>query len=177
MGITVTEYQDRIFNVLELIKTNLITPITGDSLIKTRYITSEGVNDEQWIGYLRDEERNNQVDIWLITLAGGSSFDDNPMGAFDKPLQVYVEYLSDYRQGLDYDDSDPDNIQTNSEREFLKKVFAFDFKVESLKGCLGTDITVISHSFQISIKQFSSDSCHRAQFVLNLKLDGNLLGG
>lgn len=172
---TIEEYQEKLFAIPEYIKTNLITPITGDSLIKTRYITSEGVDDEQWIGYLRDEDRNDIVDIWLITFAGGEGLppeNKGMIGGFDKPVSLYIEYLADYRQGLDYNE---DTGATNSEREFLKKVWAFDFKLESITDCLPNQVFIESHSYRLNIKQFSSDSCHRAQFVLNLKVSGNIL--
>lgn len=172
----VSDYITKLFAVADNIAQNVIRPINTDSLIKTRYITSQGQDDEQWIGLLRDEARGGIVDIWLITFSGLRGLPQDQkgmMGGFDKPVSLYIDYFADYRQGLDYDDSNPSSIKTNSEREFLSKVFAFDYALEKVSTCLPNGVQIESYDIRLSLKQFSSDTAHRAACVLNLLVTGN----
>lgn len=50
---TKQEYKDKLNAILEFFKTSIITPNSNGSEIVTRYITSSGLNDEQWLGFLR----------------------------------------------------------------------------------------------------------------------------
>lgn len=177
-------YLTRLFGILDALRDNIIRPIDANSLIKTRYITSEGVDTEQWIGMLRDELRTSAiypsgvVDIWLMTFSGLRGLPQAQKGAigvFDKPVQIYIDYFADYRQGLDYDATDPDDIKTNSEREFLTKCFLFDYKLENATTCLTSGVEVQSFDIRFSLKQFNTDTCHRAACVLNLLVSENIL--
>lgn len=163
-------YQQFIFDTVQYIADNVIRPIDANSSIETRYITSEGQGDENWIGFLRNGA--GVVDIWLITVAGLSKrtgAEGGGVGFFLKPLTVYIDYFADYRQGLDYNQT---SGATNSEYEFLKKVFAFDYAMEISKQCLGdSSRTIISYDIRIALKKFVSDTTHRASIVLNLQLD------
>lgn len=184
MPITLTEYQDKLFSTVDYVAANLIRPIDANSLIKTRYITSQGNDDESWIGYLRDDTRisnefpSGVVDIWLITISGlrGLPQDQKGMvGGFNKPFSLYIDYFADYRQGLDFDDSNLSDIKTNSEREFAKKVFAFDFALENITDCLPNGVYIQDYDIRCSLRKFSSDTAHRAACVLNLLVTGNNL--
>lgn len=169
---TLEQYQNLIFSTVDYIATNLIAPIEGDSQIATRYITSEGQNDEDWIGYLRND--SGIVDIWLITIVGfrGLPGEQKAVGTFDKPITILIDYFADYRQGLNFDDTDLDDIKTNTERKFLKKVIALDFALENLTDCLPNGTLIESWETRMSLKKFTSDTTHRSTTVLNLKMTG-----
>lgn len=172
---TVTEYQDLLFSVLDKIKTDIISPNSTGSEIETRYITSEGRNDDSWLGVLRNT--NGVVDIWLLTFLTsiGLSQEDASRGAvgtFTKPVSVLLDYYADYRQGVDYDQL---NGQTNTEREFLKKLFAVDFALENKRGCLDTKISILSWDFRYKLRRFEQATCHWGSGVLNLELTDIIL--
>lgn len=172
---TVEEYQDKFFSTLDYISTGLIAPISPLSRRETRYITSRGQDEESWIGTLRNDD--GVVDIWLITLVSLTGLPDEQkggVGTWDKPFSVYIDYFADYRQGYDYDSSNPADIKTNSEREFLKKQIALDYTLENLPSCFPNGIWIINWEQRFSLKAFSTDTTHRAQVVLNLRMDGNI---
>lgn len=48
MPITLEQYKQRIKDVIALVETKVIDPVKGDSEFASRYITSEGLSDEDW---------------------------------------------------------------------------------------------------------------------------------
>lgn len=162
------------FGAMDLVKSEILVPNVGSSIVKTRYITSEGADDEQWLNYLKNE--SGQTDIWVMTpinLVGKDEKqreEDDVVGTFSKPLKLALDFFYDYKQGLDYNDTDPDNIVTNSEHEFLEKLFAVDLALESKRGCLGGNVYVDSWSFRLKIKRFQNASTHYANGILDLML-------
>lgn len=163
-AITTEEYQTILLGMLPTIKTDVIDPNADGSLVITRYITSEGNDDEQWLGNLRDAD--GKVDIFLLTfnlIVGKRDEDrkDDPPGTFTKPLSVVIDFFYDYQQGIDTD---------NSEEEFLKKLFAVDLALEKKRGCLSPNLWISGWNFRIRIKRFTTASTHWAQGVLDLRL-------
>lgn len=175
MPITTAQYQDKILGVLNTIKTDIIAPNSSGSHIETRYIASEGRDDEQWLGYLRDA--NNVVDIWLLTLNGlrGLSEDAESKGAvgtFSKPVSVVIDYYADYRQGVDVIvNVDPEVAKTNTEHEFLKKVLAVDLAFEKKRGCLEPGIQIVQWDFRLKLRRFATATTHWASGILELRFD------
>lgn len=172
---TSTEYIAKWFGILDYIKTVWISdPTTGispDSDVTTRIITGKGLQDDDWIGVLRnDDEVNPKVDRWLLALRGGKGEEPiaKGVGYFDKPVKLSVIYFADYRQGYDYDSV---SGKTNSEREFLTKCIHLDWKLETLEnGCLPGQVKVIKWDWETSIMKFPSDAVHHAQFAIELKM-------
>lgn len=161
---TSSEYQTFLFGALDKVKTQILIPNVGSSRIKTRYITSEGSDDEQWIGKLRDE--NNVTDIWMVTaqMVIGRTEEQrqvDPVGTFTKPLTLMLDFFYDYKQGTD---------DSNSEKEFLEKVFAVDFALENKRGCLQDNIRINGWGFRLGIKRFVNSSAHFASGILNLEI-------
>ena len=111
---TKQEYKDKLNAILEFFKTSIITPNSNDSEIVTRYITSSGLNDEQWLGFLRGKN-NGKTDIWLLTISElkGLGAGQKAVSGSTKRIQLAVDYFSDYRQGTD---------ASNSEQSFRDKV-------------------------------------------------------
>jgi len=170
MPTTTEQYQELVFGVLDFLKTDIIAPNSPGSAIETRYIAPEGNDDEQWLGFLRDDDMT--VDIWLMTitqLAGLDQRDDRrgSVGTITKPMVIIFDYFADYRQGIDY----VENVATNTEREFLKKILAVDLALENKKGCLdGDKIMINSWDFQLKLKRFDNATVHWANGLLRLDL-------
>lgn len=170
MPITTEEYQNAVFAVLDYIKTDIITPNSPGSHIETRYIAPEGQDDEQWLGFLRDQ--NMVVDIWCMTIANltGLPQEDErrgSVGTVTKPITIIIDYFADYRQGVDY----VEDVATNTEREFLKKVLAVDLALEQKKGCLDADkILIRSWDYILKLKRFDNATVHWANGLLRLEL-------
>lgn len=172
-AITTVQYQELMLSVLDLIKTDIITPNSAGSDIETRYITSEGRDDESWLGALRDATGN--VDIWLLSYAGvlGLSPDATERGAvgtFVKPVRIVIDYFADYKQGLDAVGDVGSETVTNTEREFLKKLFAVDLALEGKRGCLASNIYIRGWDFQIRLRRFETATTHWASGILQLEL-------
>lgn len=172
---TTTQYQDLMFSVLDKIRDDIIEPNSSGSDIETRYIASEGRDDEAWLGYLRNS--SGVVDIWLLTFTGLRGYDQEneqrgAVGTFTKPVSVVLDYYADYRQGVDYDQP---NSQTNTEHEFLKKLFAVDLALEQKRGCLDPNISIRDWDFRIKLRRFEQATCHWANGVLNLELTDIIL--
>lgn len=171
MGITQTEYTQLLFDSLGLIS-DMIKDVDSSAHVETRYIASEGKNDEQWLAYLRDE--NNIVDIWLLTFVGltGLKEEDDRKGAvgtFTKPSAIVVDYFADYRQGVDAVGALGSETSTNTEREFLKKVFGLDYMLENQKGCLLNNILIRDWNFQLKLRRFDTATTHWASGIINLE--------
>lgn len=161
-AITTTEYIDYVLGAMEFFAQNVIREITGpDSEINTRYITSEGRDEESWLAYLRKED--GTVDTWMVTLRNLklSADERNSIGSFDKTIHLVADYWTDYKYGVDYNDS---ANTTNTEREFLKKVLAFDLAMEKKRGCLDSvsypQVLIEDHNFTAGLKRFKDASCH-----------------
>lgn len=172
MAITKDEYIELILGLLDTIKTDIITPNSSGSEIETRYIASEGRDDEQWLGYLRNSA--SVVDIWLLTISGlqGLGEDDDRKGAtgtFTKPVRVVIDYYSDYRHGVDViEDADPDVARTNTETEFLKKVLAVDLALEKKRGCLDSRIYIDKWDMILKLRRFETATTHWMSGVLEI---------
>lgn len=170
---TGTQYIAKWFAILDYFKNSFILdPVTGvspNSDVTTRIITGKGLQDDDWIGYLRNVD-TEVVDRWLIAIRGGKGEEPTAKGVgyFDKPVKLSVFYFADYRQGYDFD---ADLGKTNSEREFLTKCIHLDWKLETLEnGCLPGQVKVIKWDWETSIMKFPSDSVHHAQFAIDLKM-------
>lgn len=159
---TIEEYQNTFFGFLGYIKDEIIkAQIAPDSDIETRYITSEGADNEQWIGMLRNSQ-TDKVDIWLLTISGLRGLPSSakqPGGVFDKPFFLVIDYYADYKQGTD---------EENTEREFDKKMLALDLILEQNQECFYEGVKITSWEMTKKIQRFSSASCHRLHCVLNL---------
>lgn len=171
--ITTLEYQTLMIGILDVVKTQIISPNSSGSLIETRYISSEGMDDEQWLGALRDATGN--VDIWLLTFGSlrGLDEDDSDKGAtgtFNKPLSIVVDYFADYKQGLDAVGDVGSESVTNTEREFLKKLFAVDLAIEKKRGCLQDNIFIRSWDFRIRLRRFETATVHWASGMMQLEV-------
>lgn len=161
---TKQEYKDKLNAILEFFKTSIITPNSNGSEIVTRYITSSGLNDEQWLGFLRGKN-NGKTDIWLLTISElkGLGAGQKAVSGSTKRIQLAVDYFSDYRQGTD---------ASNSEQSFRDKVFGVDFDLEKKQGLCGLDnIRLIDWTFKLKLKRFVNDTTHWAIGVINLELD------
>jgi hypothetical protein len=174
MGISVADYQALLLGVAETVKTTIIAPNSTGSHIETRYIASEGRDDESWLGYLRDT--NNVVDIWLITcnyLVGASeeNAENRAVGTFNKPYTLTVDYFADYKQGVDF----VDTVATNTEHEFLKKLFAVDLALEKNRHCLGNKLYIQTWSFRTKLRRFQTATTHWANGIINFEFDGIIL--
>lgn len=159
------QYASLILSALDLVKTDIITPNSTGSQIETRYIASEGVDDEQWLGYLRDS--NSVVDIWLLTVASVRGLDQNDedrgsVGAFNKPVTLICDYYADYHQGLDAVGAVGSETVTNTEREFIKKMLQVDFALENKRGCLSGNIYIKSWDFRFKLRRFQQATTHWA---------------
>ena len=104
---TKEQYRDKFYEVLTWLKTDIITPNSTGSVIKTRFITSVGVKDEQWLGFLRDLN-NKKTDIWLMTFTNlkGLGLANKEIGSTTKDVAVEIDYFYDYRQGVDAQNSE-----------------------------------------------------------------------
>ena len=168
---TSEQYITLLFAGATYIKDNIISPNSAGSTIETRYITSEGNNDEDWIGHLRGTD--GKANIWLITFLGlqGLGKENNAVGTTDKRVRILLDFFYDYRQGVDYVEDE----STNSEREFLTRLFGVDFALEQKKGCLTNGIEILDWNFSIKLKRFNNDTTHWAQGVLNLEYSAIIL--
>lgn len=170
-GITITEYQTLILGTLDWIKIDILAPIAPDSHIETRYISSEGNNNEEWLAYLRDAD--NVVDVWLLTFnmfKGLSEADPNKgsVGTFTKPVTVVIDYYADYRFGSDVVGDVGLESTTNTEHEFLKKIVGVDLALENKKGCLKDSIMIVSWDFRLKLRRFDTATTHWASGILSL---------
>lgn len=161
-----------ILGLPQMIKTEIIAPNSPGSHIETRYISSEGRDDNKWLGYLRDDA--GVVDLWLITYLdfkgteeGGDS--DVPVGTFTKPISVVLDYYADYKYGVDSIGDVGSETKTNTEREFLKKVFAVDYELENRKGCLQGNILISGWDFRLKLRRFETATTHWMSGVLSLE--------
>lgn len=171
MAITKEEYIELILGVMDTIATDIITPNSSGSEIETRYIASEGRDDEQWLGYLRNSD--GAVDIWLLTIAGlqGLGEDDDRKGAtgtFSKPVRVVIDYYADYRHGVDVVGEVGSETSTNTEREFLKKVLAVDLALEQKRGCLDSRIYIDKWDMILKLRRFETATTHWMSGVLEI---------
>ena len=180
MALTRIEYIQLVLGSLELIKTEIIEVVAPDSLVNTRYIASEGRDDESWLGYLRDTD--GTVDRWLLTISGFHGLDRNaqtddpaPVGTFTKPISVVVDYYADYQHGLDAVGAIGSETVTNTEREFLKKVLGVDFELEQRYGCLNSNILIKDWDFQLKLRRFNQATTHWASGVINLEFTDLIL--
>lgn len=170
---TETEYIAKWFDILDYLKNVWIkdatTGISPESDVTTRIITGKGLQDDDWIGYLRNLE-TEKVDRWLLAIRGGKGEEPTAKGVgyFDKPVKLSVFYFADYRQGYDFDE---DTGKTNSEREFLTKCIKLDWRMETLpNGCLPGQVKIIKWDWDTSIMKFPSDNTHHATFAIDLKM-------
>lgn len=165
-SITKEQYAQKFEDILTYIETSLIRPATGvNSKIKKRIITSQGTDQEQWLGFLRDGSK--VVDIWVMTLAnirGLAPRDKGDTTGFDKPFQIYIEYFADYTFGTD---------ASNSEAEFRKKCLYFDYLLEDNWSCLPNSTIINDWQFNYSVMRFKTSSVHWAKGFLNLRLENN----
>lgn len=170
-GVTIEQYQTLFLDVLPTLA-DMIRTIAPDSQIETRYIASDGRNDEAWLGNLRDH--NGNVDIWLMTLntINGLSEEDDRKGAvgtFTKPVTVVLDYYADYRIGIDHVGDVGSEVYTNTEREFLKKILALDWSLENQKGCLHDGVLIRDWNFRLKLRRFETASCHWASGLINIE--------
>lgn len=176
---TVLDYQNLILGILDTFKTVILDSDNAISTnidsttsgVETRYITSEEADQEQWLGYLRNA--NKIVDIFLITVSGlkGQSDEDTlaPVGAYEKPLTVIIDYFADYHFGIDETkDVDGNTVETNTEREFQKKVIALDFWLEHNRDCLPNDSRILKWVVKSGIKNFLTGATHIAKFDIDI---------
>lgn len=157
-------YLDLILGLLEKIKEDIILPNVEASRVITRYITSEGVDDEGWLAHLKDDD--GKVDIFLLTfnlIVGKDERSrlEDPTGTFEKPISVTIDYFYDYTQGMAVD---------NSEKRFLSNVLVVDNALENKRGCLDSKIQIDGWTFRLKIKRFANASTHWMSGVINLKL-------
>ncbi len=170
-AITISEYQELVFGAVEYLANTVIRGVTGmNSEIETRYITSEGTDDESWLGFLR-KQNSTDVDIWLVTLQNTSSANIREgVGHINKPLSLVVDYFTHYRFGRDVTAT-----ETNTEREFHKKVLALDLTFELKRSCLNSDdfpdVEIEGWTFKTGIKRFATDSCHFLHGDVRLKFN------
>lgn len=177
---TQQDYLKLLFSVADLLKTEILKPsVIGDSQVVTRYITSEGTDDEQWLAHLRDDTQKTDVFIMTFSSITGveerlrSQFQTNTTG---KPINLALDFFFDYEHGVDYtEDSGGAMLTTNSERQFLEKVFAVDFALENKKGCLHSNIRIDAWLFRLKIKRFANASTHWLNGTLSLEIQDILL--
>jgi len=178
MSLTPTQYAALVLSGLDLLKTTIIAPNSTGSIIETRYISSEGDSDEQWVGFLRDEDR--VVDRWLLTVTSvdGLSQQDplrGSVGTFNKPVTVVCDYYADYHHGPDAVGVVGSETVTNTEREFIKKVLAVDFALENKRGCLGGNIFIDRWNFQTRLRRFETATTHWANGFITLRFGDIIL--
>ncbi len=149
------EYYNRYVGLADAMKGKIET-VAPDSSIDTRYISSEGRNDDQWISYIRDAA--GVVDRWMITLSsltgvseGEGDSGSAPVGMFHKPGTLVVDYYADYRYGTD---------ASNTEAEFLKKVMAFDLELEKSRRCLQTNVEILNWTLTMRLRRFETAATH-----------------
>lgn len=164
-ALTSTEYADLLLGALDTLKDDIIAPNSAGSDIETRYISSIGFDEESWLGQLRDETGN--VDIWLMTVTGlrGLSqrdLQDAPVGGTVKPVNIVMDYYADYRHGTD---------GSNTERAFLRKLFAVDWALELKRGCLANRIYIDGWDFRVKLRRWEQATTHWASGVINLRFD------
>lgn len=135
--------------------------------IETRYITSEGRDEEDWRGNLISATPGRKnVNLWLLTVtsSGGLPYGENEsVGSFDKPRTIGVDYFYDWNYGLDFE---------NSEDYFNRKLDGIDFVFEQIRTCLPDNAEIESWTFRRMIKQFTNSSTHVAKGDLAIKLRG-----
>lgn len=171
MSITALEYQQVFFDTLASIRDDILAPSSPGSHIETRYIASEGRDDEQWLSYLRDQ--NGAVDIWLMTYSGLMGLNDDDQrgsatGEFTKPVSVVLDYYADYKQGLDVVGAIGSETTTNTEHEFLKKVLAVDLLLEKKRRCLQDNVEIKDWSFRLKLRRFDQATTHWASGLVNI---------
>lgn len=161
---TKEQYRDKFYEVLTWLKTDIITPNSTGSVIKTRFITSVGVKDEQWLGFLRDLN-NKKTDIWLMTFTNlkGLGLANKEIGSTTKDVAVEIDYFYDYRQGVD---------AQNSEYTFLSNIFFVDFALEQKQGMCGVSgVKIKDWDFKTRLKRFTNDTTHWMTGVINFQVD------
>lgn len=169
------EYVKLVFSVMDLLKSEILkSDVIGGSRVVTRYITSEGADDEQWLAHLRDESGVADVFIMTVNLLTGvdeAERQKHSVGRFTKPINVALDFFFDYKYGVDYtEDDDGVTLTTNSERQFLEKVFAVDFALESKRGCLSGNIRINGWILRLKIKRFANASTHWLNGTLQLEI-------
>lgn len=170
--ITTLEYQTLLFSIPEALA-DMIEAIAPDSGVEKRYISSEGKNDDEWLGYLRNAA--GVVDLWLLTFNGLTGLEEGneakgATGTFTKPLSVVMDYWADYHQGVDTIGAVGSETTTNTEREFLKKVFAIDLALEKKRGCLQNNIRIIKWDFRIKLRRFPQATTHWMSGIIDLEV-------
>jgi hypothetical protein len=145
----------------------LTYPPADQAGIATRYITSEGRDDERWRGHLLTESPGRKkVNVWCLTVLmnQGLPFDkDEAIGSFNKPYSIGIDYFYDWDFG---------NDTKNSEDFFNKKVDGFDFILEQIRTCLPNNADIDSWVFRRMIRQFTNASTHVAKGDLLLTFQG-----
>lgn len=169
-GTNIAIYQAKFDGIITAIA-GWIEAISPSSGIETRFITGEGRDDENWRGHLLSASLNpTKVDLWCLslTMTEGLPATENEIGAFNKPISLAVDYFYDYDFGTD---------AANSEAVFNKRVNAFDFILEQIRGnssfeCLPNDCTIESWMSRRLIKRFTNASTHIAKTDISLRFEG-----
>lgn len=161
---TKEEYLAKYFEILDWVKDDIITPNSTGSAIKTRFITSQGAKDEQWLGYLRDLSAG-KTDIWLLTFneLRGLGFANKEIGSTTKDVAMEIDYFYDYRQGTDAE---------NSEITFLTNILFTDYALEEKQGMCGVEgVKIKDWSFKLRLKRFTNDTTHWMTGIINFQVD------
>jgi len=173
-ALTGIQYATLVLGALDTVRTDIIAPNSPNSEIETRYIASIGFDEEGWLGQLRDD--TNNVDIWLLSVASLRGLDEQslatvPIGTFNKPVTLVMDYYADYKHGKDAVGVVGSETVTNTEREFLKKLLAVDNALERKRGCLTGNIFIDGWDFRIKLRRWEQATTHWASGTLNLRFD------
>lgn len=167
------EYADKYFDFVRALK-GLVEGVSPTSDIDTRYISSNGRNDDEWIAYLTNPA--GVVDRWMITAQGfmGEAEvleDPNaaPVGRFQKPMNIVVDYFADYRFGEDVVGAVGAETTTNTEHEFIKKLLALDLELEKKRRCLQTNVEILNWTFTMRLRRFKTATTHWASGNLTIR--------
>lgn len=163
----ITAYQTKFDNLI-ITLAGYIEAFDPTAGLEIRYITGQGIDDENWRGNLLAKSQPTQdfVNLWCLTITGqeGLPFaEDEATGSFDKPFSVAIDYFYDWSFGTDVD---------NTEEIFNQKITGFDRVLEQIRTCLPDNCEIESWSCRRAIKRFTNASTHVAKFDLNLKFSG-----
>lgn len=162
MALTQLQYTELIESVLDAFKTYVVTPVAGLSEIETRYITSVGENNEEWIQTLRKDD--GTCDIWMISTTGFRGVRDEEQDSstrIKKPMTVIIDYITDYLQGTDLD---------NTEKPFRAKCFGIDYYLEQKRRCLINNLEIAEWDARLGLRRFSTATTHIAKFDIQVYL-------
>lgn len=163
----ITAYQALFDGIVESLA-GYIEAFSPDSGLEIRYITGQGIDDENWRGNLLSAslEPHSFVNVWCLTITGQEGIpygEDEAIGSFDKSFSIAIDYFYDYYFGTDED---------NSEKVFNDKITGFDFILEQIRTCLPNGCEIEDWICRRAIKRFTNASTHVAKFDLNLKFSG-----